>query len=235
MTTDTLDAAPARLARITGALLLVMAAASLFAELGVRQALVVPGDALATVERIQASPQLFRLGLLGYLTAFLLDVPTAVLFYRLLRHVNRTMAMLAAAFRLVYAAVVGAALIPYLGAMLLLDKADYLSAVETDELRAYAMFHLDLFGWGFTTSLVFFGVYLVLLGILLARSRQLPAVLGVLLSIGGVAYVIDGVLRFLAPAVRENLMVMTAILALTELVLAVWLVVKGLRPATQAR
>ncbi|TMR99871.1 DUF4386 domain-containing protein [Nonomuraea basaltis] len=230
MTAGTLDAAPARLARITGGLLLVIAASALFAEFFVRSTLVIPGDAPATARAIQASPQLFRLGFLGYLLAFVCDLPVAVLFYVLLRPVNRTLALMAASFRLVYTAIVAAALLPYAGAMILLGGTGYLSAVGTDQRHALALFNLDLFTHGFGAALVFFGVHLGLLGWLLFRSRRIPAVLGILVSLGGLAYVIDGITRFIAPSLHATIVPVLGTLGMAELVLAIWLVTKGMRP-----
>jgi hypothetical protein len=100
----------------------------------------------------------------------------------------------------VYAAVVGAVLLQYVGAMLLLGGADYLSAIETDQLHAFALFNLDMFTHGFSAALVFFGAHLALLGQLLFQSRQIPTILGILVSLGGLTYMIDGIVLFLAPS-----------------------------------
>ncbi|WP_150243089.1 DUF4386 domain-containing protein [Nocardiopsis quinghaiensis] len=230
MTVPASDAAAPRLARATGALLLVMAVSAMFAEVAVRANLVVPGDALATAQRIQASPDLFRLGFLGYLVAFLCDVPVAVLFYVLLRPVSRTWALLAASFRLVYTAVVSAFLLQYAQAMLLLEGADHLSALGPEQVHALASFHLDAFSHGFGAALVFFGIHLALLGPLLLRSGRVPAVLGVLVGLGGLAYVVDGLLLFAWPALHASLSPVLAVLGFSELLLALWLVLRGVRP-----
>ncbi|WP_159942430.1 MULTISPECIES: DUF4386 domain-containing protein [unclassified Nocardiopsis] len=229
MTVSAPDTAAPRLARATGALLLVMAVSALCAE-AIRSSLVVPGDALATAERIQASPELFRFGFLGYLLAFLCDVPVAVLLYVLLRPVNRTWALLAASFRLVYTAVVSAFLLHYAQAALLLEGEDHLSALGPDQAHALVSFHLDVFSLGFGAALVFFGVHLVLLGPLLRRSGLVPALLGVLVGLGGLAYVLDGVLLFAWPVLQANASPVLAMLGFSELLLALWLVVRGVRP-----
>lgn len=222
-------AAPVRLARITGVLLLVMAVGAGLAELGVRRALVLPGDASATAARILASGQLFRLGFVGYLVAFLSDVPVAVLFYVLLKHVSRPLALTAAAFRLVYAALVGANLLNYLGALLLLGDTGYLSVFETAQLHALALFSLELYQHGFSLALVFFGIHLLLLAVLLFRSARFPKVFGVLIALAGLAYLTDSLSLFLFPAFNAAVAPFLALPASFELVLAMWLVVRGVR------
>jgi hypothetical protein len=234
MATTEADAATVRLARITGVLLLVMAVAAIFAEFGVRTGMVVAGDAEATARNIQASPQLFRAGLFGYLVAFVCDVPVAVLFFLLLRHVGNGLALGAMAFRLVYTAVVGACLLAYGGAVHLLSGESYLSALGAEQLHAQALFFLRLFDQGFILALVFFAFHLILLGWLLFRSRQLPRVFGVLVLLGGASYLIDGTLYYLAPSMQVAAKPVLAVFGMAEVLLALWLVVKGLRPASRS-
>lgn len=217
-------------ARITGGLLLVMAVCAMFAEMGVRSALVVPGDASATAANLVASPGLFRLGFAGYLAAFLCDVPVAVLFYALLRPVNQTVALVAMAFRLVYTAIVGACLLHYFGAMVFLGGGDYLTAFQPNQLQALALYCLNMYDHGFSMALVFFGIHLALLGMLLYQSKQLPGVFAVLVALGGFAYLINGFSFFLAPVFHAQVSPLLGMLAMSELLLALWLAVKGLKP-----
>lgn len=145
---STAEASPASVARWTGLLLIIMALAAGFAELGVRAKLVVPGDAVATAARIVASPRLFRLGFLGYLVAFLCDVPVAILFYVLLRPVGDTLALTAAAFRLVYAAMAGANLLRYVAALVVLTGGASVAALPPEQRSAFALLSLTLFQHG---------------------------------------------------------------------------------------
>ena len=228
---------PAALARLTGALLLVMALSAGLAEFGVHQALVVPGDAAATAGRIAAAGLRFRLGLVGYLVAFLCDVPVAVLLYLLFRHASASLALTAAAFRLVYAAVAGAALLPFLGPVVLSSGAGYLSALAPAQLQALTLLSVEAFESGFGLALVFFGVHLVLLGVLILGSTALPRVLGVLVAISGISYLAGSLSRVLAPGLHAAIAPLLAACGCFELVLALWLLVKGVaverRPAQE--
>ncbi|MCA9658940.1 MAG: DUF4386 domain-containing protein [Myxococcales bacterium] len=218
----------ARLARLAGALLLVMTVAAIFAEVGTRAAMFVAGDAHETATRILAAPEQFSLGFVGYLVAFLCDVPVAILFYALLRPFTRTWALTAAAFRLVYTAIVGAVLLHYAGALIVLQDPG-LAALGVAQREALALSHLQLFDAGFHLSLVFFGVHLTLLGALLLRARLLPTALSALVTLGGVAYLVDNIAYFIAPAVKATLGPVLAALAMAEVLLALWLVAKGVR------
>lgn len=216
-----------RQARLAGALLLVMAAAAMFAELGVRSRLVVSGDATATATLILGSPHVFRAGFAAYLIAFLCDVPVAISLYVIFRHVNPTLALVATAFRLVYTAVVGAVLLHFFGALLVLRAAAERSGFEATQLHGLAHLSLTLFSHGFSLALVFFGLHLMLLGPLLFRSGQLPRILGVLVGLGGGAYVMNGFALFVAPGIHARVAPLLGMFGLSELALALWLTVKG--------
>jgi hypothetical protein len=218
----------ARLARLAGALLLVMTVAALFAEVGTRAAVFVPGDAHETAARILAAPEQFNRGFVGYLVAYLLDVPVAILFYVLLRPFSRTWSLTAAAFRLVYTAIVSAVLLHYASALIVLQDPG-LAALGVAQREALALSHLQLFDAGFHLSLVFFGVHLTLLGGLLLRARLLPTALSALVTLGGAAYLVDNLAYFIAPALKATLGPALAALAMAEVLLALWLVAKGVR------
>ena len=182
-----------------------------------------------------ASEQLFRFGFVGYLVAFLCDVPVAVLFYVLLKPTSRTLALIATSFRLVYSAVVGASLLNYAEAMAALSNGASLSAFEPDQLQALALLYLTQFDNGFSLALVFFGVHLLLLGILLARSTIVPRVFGGLMALAGASYLVDTLSSFLAPAFNAKVAPVLVLFAMTELVFALWLVIKGVKTSPARR
>jgi hypothetical protein len=214
------------LARITGVLLLVMTVAAIFAEFGVRASLL-QGDPQTVARQILDSQQTFRFGFLGYLVAYLCDVPVAVFLYLLMRETDRPLAAVMGAFRLVYTAIVAAVLLQFFGALLFLTSET--SAFEAAQVHQMAVFFTALFDSGFHMSLIFFAVHLLLLGVLLYRSRRVPRALGALVAAGGVAYLLDNVLFFVAPAVQETFGPFLAMIAMGEVLLALWFVVKGIR------
>ena len=67
--------------------------------------LVTPGDAAQTAQNIAESQSLFRWGIAGLILVVILDIVVAVALLTLFRPVNRSVSIMAAAFRLVYAAV----------------------------------------------------------------------------------------------------------------------------------
>lgn len=83
-------------------------------------------------------------------------------------------------------------------------------------------------GLGYGLSLLFFGVCCVLFGHLIRKSGYLPAILGVLLVIGGVGYVAFSLAQMVAPAFASRVLFPWIMLPAfpAELGLALWLLVK---------
>jgi hypothetical protein len=92
---------------------------------------------------------------------------------------------------------------------------------------------------GFLIAQMFFGLWLLPLGYLVLRSGWFPRVLGVLLIVGGVGYVVDLFVQFLAPGIADTIeLFVVAPAAVGELWLVVWLLVKGVpapAPAPRAQ
>jgi hypothetical protein len=228
-----------RLARVTGLLYLVIIVGAGFAEGYVRGTLVVPGDAAATASNVLASQGLFRLGFAADLVAFLADAAVAVLLYVLLRPAGRTLALLAAAFRLVaHPAIASLNLLNHIGALLVLDGTVSAPTLDPAQLEASALFLMELHRYGYLIGGAFFGVHCALLGVLLVRSELFPSLLGWLLGLAAVGYVIESFTHVLAPGLggaASALVVVTA--GVGEVSLCLYLLVKGVRhvPPAAAR
>ena len=224
-----------RLARATGLLYLALAVFGMFSPM-VLGSLVVPGDAQATADSILGSRWLFGSSLVTWLAVVVADVAIAVTFYLLLRPVSHMRSLLAAALRLVYAAVLAAMLVNLFEAFRLLTGAQG-AAGPAEQPQAEALAALDTFSAGFLLALVLFGVHLLLLGWLLYRSRYLPRVFGVLLVAAGVGYIADSLAGLL---LADHGGLVSAVLltpaVLGELGLTAWLLLRGVkvpRPATR--
>lgn len=235
MTNQMIHPSLRNVARMAGLLYLILFIAGIFAEGYVREYLiVVPGDAAATASNIVASEGLFRLGIAGDLIMILCDVALGVLFYLLLRPVSNTLALMAAFFRLAQAATLGLNLLNLFLALQLAKGADYLAQLATEQLQVLALFFLNAHDIGYDIGLIFFGVYLLLLGYLMVKSSYFPRILGVMLLIAGVVYLIDSS-SFLFPnyaALTGQLMVAPTVIA--ELSLTLWLLIKGIKTRPQA-
>ena len=219
------------LARITGVLYLLIILCAGFSEGAVRSVLVVPGDAAATAVNLAESEALFRLAFAADLVAFLSDLAVSVLLYVLLRPVDRTVALLAAGFRLLaHPAIAAVNLLNHFGALLLVGGAGSLASFEPGQRHALALLAMELHGYGYLIAGAFFGVHLALLAWLLVRSPLFPSVLGVLIAGAAVGYLGESFGMFLFPAheaLYTRLVTVTAVLG--EVVLCLYLLLRGVR------
>ncbi len=222
---------PVLKARIAGLLYLAVIAGGLFAEIGVRQQLIIPGDPSATAQNILANEGLFRAGLAINLAYLLCNIPFAVLFFEIFKTVNNMLA------RLMMMAIVVTTAIEAANLFHLLDALDHLTGTFQTGLTlaqrhdlAYAS--LQGFASGFAVSLAFFGGVCLLYGWLIFKSRFLPRFIGGLITLAGICYLINSFAMFLSPEFAQSLFPFILLPSFVgELCLALWLTVMGVKVA----
>jgi hypothetical protein len=198
-------ASPRQLARIAGGLYLLNIVAGFFAIGVVPAALIVPGDAAATVQNIQANELLYRLGLAAHMIPIVCNVPLVVILYDLFKVVNRRISLLMVFFSLVGTAVESANLLNQFTPLVLLDGAQDSHALTADQLQALAYAPLGLQSIGYNIQQVIYAFFLLSAGYLVFRSTFLPRVVGVLLAIGALAYLTYSFATFLSPGFAAHL------------------------------
>jgi hypothetical protein len=115
----------------------------------------------------------------------------------------------------------------YLGPSLVLNAGRSLSAFSSDQSQALAYTWLMLNGYAFHTHLFLFGLWCLLVGVLIFKSKFLPRILGVLLAIAGLGW-----MMYLVPPVAERLFMpyIAGASALGEIPLELWLIVMAVKP-----
>jgi len=232
VTAQTQMTSPMAYARTAGVLYLIIILCGIFGEVFVRGSLIVVGDSAATAGNILAAPGLFRVGFVADALMLLSDVAIAVLFYVLFKPVSPTLALMAAAFRLTQAAVLGMNLLNYYAALLVLQGQVGDSVFDPGQQQALASLFLDLHRHGYDLGLLFFGCSSMILGLLIARSSRssrFPAVLGYGLIAAGLVYLSGSVIRFVWPAFATTFAPVYGVCLVAELAFCLWLLVRGVR------
>lgn len=224
MTNLSTDTSLRKAALVAGSGLMVMTILAVGAIYFIFPKLIVSGDAAETVKNIILNEVLFRIGTGCLVIVAILDVVVAWSLYIFLEPVNRTLSLLAAWFRLVYATILGAALFNYVNVLRILSDEDYLKAFDADQLQAIVMLSLNAFDDGWIIGLVFFGLHLLLLGYLVLKSNYIPKILSVVLLAAGLAYLTDNLGVLLLP--NYNLGIATFV-GWGELILMLWLLFRG--------
>jgi hypothetical protein len=165
MTARTREYSPRATARIAGFLYLLIIVGALFIPFATVPSGMMRGDAaLPTVAHILAARQLYALAGIAQLILGACDIGVALILYELLKPVSRSLALLAAFFRLVFVAIANANVLNHFVPLLLLSGASYLAAFTPEQLQALAGMFLRLRTIGLDIALVFFGFHCVILG-----------------------------------------------------------------------
>jgi hypothetical protein len=214
-------------ARLAAVLYLLIAILAGFVHLYVPGALIVPGDATATASNIRASEGLFRAGIGVELVLLLSEVALSVLLYVLLRPVDKTLSLIAAASRLVMTTIHGLNVLGHVAVLLLLSGAGYLTAFAPNQIDALVMASLDAYAYGFSIGIVFLVLHAFPLGYLIYRSGYFPKVLGVLFMVAALGYLTDGLAHVLVPGYVKGAPYIALPIALSEIAFPLWLLFKG--------
>jgi len=214
-----------RLARLTGALYVSLAVATLF---GYYHAPLVLDDLNAIARTITAPDLRFRIGVMSDVLSMVLAVPFTLMLYQLLKPVNETLAALTALLQLVAIPVTLVVALNYVAAQTLLTNVPDLSAFTDAQREALGMLFLRIHAHGVLAEEIFWGLWLFPFGLLVIRSQFLPRVLGILLIIAGVGYAAHSITSLLLGGQRIELYERLTMLARAgELPVMLWLLIKG--------
>jgi len=211
-----------RTARLAGGLYLALMPFGFFGIIYVPSVLLVSGDAATTSRNIMASEWLFRSGTVSHLIGQIILIFLVLALYRLLKPVNREHAVLMVVLALLAVPIAFLNESNHLAALRLLANADD-GAFTASQLQAQAMLFLDMRQNGILVAQVFWGLWLLPLGLLVFRSGFLPKLIGVLLVVAGAAYVIDSGTQLMFPG-HATISQFTFV---GEVLLPLWLLIKG--------
>ena len=224
-----LDDRARRTARGTGLAYLGIIATGLFAELAVRGTLVVADDPAATATNIAAAPTLFGIGIGADVVMVALDVVVAVGLWRLLRHVDRRLALTATVLRLVQGAVIAVNLLALVQAL-----GSARDAIGTDGTvlagpAGDALDAIERHALGYDVGLIAFAGSCLVLSRLLWASGLVPRWIAGGMAATGAVYLLGSAAALVVPALSPVIDPLYVIPVVVELAFAVRLV-RGLPP-----
>jgi len=193
--------------------------------------LFVTGNAAATAANIAAHERLFRFGILAEMVGGLILIFLVLALYRLFRGVDQYLGMLVIILGGVMPGVLYFVnVVSELGALMLLNGADFLSVFDKPQREALALLFLRLHHYQINASLLLAGAWLFPLATLVYRSRFLPRFIGVWLAVGGFGWLILTFTAILAPEYQDKAFVISQPGFFGEIALMLWLVIKGAKP-----
>lgn len=185
-------------ARLAGLLYLLMGIAATYGLMYFPSQTMVGGDSVATAKYILSKEFLFRTKIVSHLISAPLFIFLVFVLYRLLKQVNEHQAKLMVAFVIVQTPMTFLLETFDITALMIL-KGEILKTLEPEKAQDLVMTYLKTRNYGIIALEIFWGLWLIPLGQLIYKSEFIPRLLGVLLIIGGVAYMIESFTILLFP------------------------------------
>jgi hypothetical protein len=219
---------PLGIARLGGAMYLIIIVLGLWAEIFVRQRLTSGSDVAAMATNIRAHEFLWRLGVAAELVSLVCVTVLQLTWLAVLRPVNRDLAWLAIFFALTAHAVGAIASVQTLSALFPLDGSSWLAGFSPEQVAALARLTQREREYTFGITLLLSGCFFVVAGPMIYRSGYLPKLVGVLYTIAGIGYIVHTFTFVLAPAFAGTVFMVTGpLILLGEGTLCLYLLIKG--------
>ena len=216
--------------RFAGLLYLLTSIIGFFAMMYVPTKIIVHGNAAATASNILAHETLFRLGIACQLIGQAGFILVAFVLYALLKGINRQHASLMVILIVVSIPIAFVNELNSIAAIVLVRGADFLSMFDKPQRDSLAMLFVNLHGHGFDVAELFWGLWLLPMGLLVYRSQFLPRFLGVWLAIAGFAWVGLSLTAIMYPQFEEKVFNYGQPAFFGELAFMLWLLIKGAKP-----
>lgn len=164
--------------------------------------------------------ELYKFMLVGILLVLILDILISVTLFQYFKNDNIKLALLSFIFRIIYTLIFG------IGTFYLTNNIG-----QTIDDIIIVLENYKLFEKVWTIGLIVFGFHLLTIGILMKLHKLIPKILWYLTIIAGASYILVHLLKMTLPNLTELTNSLNNILALPmalgELGLAIWLIVKG--------
>jgi hypothetical protein len=191
-------------------------------------AFVVWDDAAATAHKIRASETLFRFCIAGELLSAIGFLFVVLALYRLFEGFDKRLASLMVTLWVISIPISFLNVLNEIAVLDLVKGVNFAAVLDPRQLNALVMLFLDLHKYGILLAQIFWGLWLLPLGLLVLRSGFLPRIIGVLLVAACVGYVASSVAFVLWPAHGDAVAKIAVVLgALGELPTMLWLMIKG--------
>ena len=204
---------PRKLSIITGLSYWIIFFAAIFANFFVLEAIVE-----SPLETVQSKALIVRFGILAFLITVVFDVVVAWGLYKLYQ--RNLWTGLSIFFRMMHAAIMGVAIFALPFALK--------STTETEILR-----QVDIFNTIWLIGLFFFGIHLILLGLIIKK----PLIIALFLMLAGIMYMLDTSAHFLISNYSDyqsTFLILVAIPSIIgEMSFALWLILKGGKISTE--
>lgn len=236
MTAGTIDKSQRTAAKVAGWSFLFTMVIVVFANYGLLNPLIVRGDVGTTARNIIAHETQFRVVVIGFLAYSTGVFVLLTALYVILKPVNPGFALVGAIFRFVFALLWLLTTLNLLSSLRLLSPASYLQAFEPERLQALSRLYLAANFDAYYVGLPFFALAATVCSYLFFKSDYIPKGLAIFGVISSAWCVMCAFVYLIFPGFAKpvNPYWFDSPMALFELALGLWLLIRGLKPGETA-
>jgi len=230
--TANIDNSQRTAAKVAGIAGLLTFALVVFGNYFLLEPLIVPRNAVDTARNILAHQTQFRFALICFITYGIGAIVLLSALYVIFAPVNRGLALAGALFRLVFVILWLIAPLNSLGALRLLGDSSYLHILEPERLQALARAQIAASFDDYYVGLPFFGLAATVCAWLWLKSKYIPRGLSIFGVIASAWCVFCAVIYLIFPDFNKIVIdyIFDSPMALFELIVSFWLLLKGLSP-----
>ena len=210
-----------KIARHSGLLHLSLLPFGIFSFVYVPSIIFVQGDISETISNLMENGWLFRSGIVSHLISQVLVVFLALSMYRLFKYVNKDRSVLMFVLALLGLPISFLNEVHNLAVLRLLDPE--FNMFTSNQLSTQVVLFLDMSRNGVLIAQIFWGLWLIPLGLLVYKSGFLPKLLGILVLVAGSAYLFDSIMQLFFP----GFLTISQFTFVFEIILPIWLLIKG--------
>ncbi len=211
--------------RIAGIWYLSFILLGAFSMMFVDENLSIAGNTAATIENFRTNAMLYYLGLATYIMGYVCFIFSVNALCKIFKPVDNRLTQLMRAFVLVGVVVA------------LISKLAQLISVVAPSIESQsntATMLLSFYTRGETIAGIFWGLWLLPLGLLILQSKLISKVIGILLLMACAGHLIDFFVSFFTPDSSQMILsVMYAFEMLGEFALVLWLLIRGVKVQEQ--
>jgi hypothetical protein len=216
-------------------LYLLVALTGPFVLLYVPGKLFVPGNATETASNILAHESLFRSYIVVGLFSELCFIAVVLVLYQLFKGVSAELSTLMVILILIDAPIAFLGVANDVATLAFVRGAEFLAVFDKPQRDALATLLINVNEQGVLISEMFWGLWLLPLGLLVVRSVFLPRLLGIWLFVNGLAYLVISATGLMLPQHLKVVSMIATPVLFGEVAFMLWLLIMGVRTASSDR
>lgn len=223
-----------RNARIAGLLYLALTLVGPIRLVVIPNMLLGSHNAAVTAHNIATHEMLIRVGIFSDLMAATIDIFLALALFRVFAGVDRPLAVMMALLGFMSTPIYFVNTLNDWGALLFARGTNFVAAFSVAQREAMTMLFVSLHHYGIVANEIFWGLWLVPLGILVYKSGFIPRFLGIWLVVNCLPYLALNVSGVFAPQYADVIENISFPVQLGEVAFMLWLVIMGARTSPVA-